>query len=459
MPDDSVEWSGEQIAALHDPDNGVDWEKVCEITGLTLGQARSRKARYVKSLFPDTVAGDDGEPADQVVTVDEAQNKLIVTTRATAIKTEADLVRECSIDETIWKRTAIQFNAWTTPAKADDGAWMQIQNYQVKARYVRRNPEPLFPVIQPVECPVTYHEPEQQPVAGLLRSLVVCDPQIGYRRDFRSGALTPFHDRRALDLALQIAVAADVDRVDVLGDYLDMTEWTDRFTAEPAFYQTTQPAVLEGHWWLRQFREARPNAEIAVLEGNHEARMTRALMTHLPAAYGLRAADELELPPAMSLPKLLALQSIGVRWRGDYPDEMEWLNDELGFCHGDVTQSAPGGSARAVAEQKRATVVFGHVHRREMATVTWHTRLRRIEGTGICPGCLCHVDGRVPGKRAAQNWQQGLAVLDYDPSGQLYSVTVVPIDQGAALWSGQRFVARDATSQLRADLPEWNWGE
>lgn len=83
-----------------------------------------------------------------------------------------------------------------------------------------------------------------------------------------------------------------------------------------------------------------------ILDGNHEKQQRDAIKTHMVAAYKLRAADELDLPPALSVSKLLALHELGIEWRGGYPDEEYWLHDGfqlvLGVQHGGYCPSDAG---------------------------------------------------------------------------------------------------------------------
>jgi hypothetical protein len=72
-----------------------------------------------------------------------------------------------------------------------------------------------------------------------------------------------------------------------------------------------------------------------------------------------------------------------------------------------------------------------------------------------CPGCVCRIDGAVPGKRKAMNWQQGFALVDV--WGDDFTIYDVEVRQGRAVWGGRVYEARDRVEDLRRDLPEWNW--
>jgi len=384
-----------------------------------------------------------------------------------------DLIAVCGVDREVWRVLEWRAKAWEGYAKQErqdlryeDGkiaeGYSQKQGietvtlFSVWAKFVRREPVALRPTIQPAACAVQYEAPPGPAPGELGRALLIGDLQAGFRRDLRTARLIPFHDRRVMDLALQIAAVTGVNLVVLGGDVADMTEWTSKYAREPEFYWTTQPTLLELHWWLRQFRELLPQARIAFLEGNHEKRLRLALMDHLPAAYELRAVDEIDLPPALSMPKLLALDSLGVEWVGGYPKGQTWLNDGLVVDHGERASSTPGGTARATVEEQNVAAIFFHAHRRE-----WVSRTVRVRGgqrtiEAFCPGCACHVDGRVPGQGKAR-WQQGLALVDYEAGGEDFAIAPIRVSGGRAIYDGKLYVSREREGELRASFPGWNW--
>lgn len=312
-----------------------------------------------------------------------------------------------------------------------------VQLWSVHATLIRRKPIPVFPTVQPVTCDRQFPPPHPPVPGSVARSLVLSDPHFWYRRDGKT--LVPMHDARALDIALQVAGQVQPDRIDVLGDLLDMTDWTDRFTRVPAYSLQLQPTLVRAHQFLRALRECVPTAEIRLYEGNHEARLRRALLNHLPAAYDLQPVDEIEmeLPPSLTVPRLLALHKLQIEWIGDYPDAEQGLNERVWLSHGEALSSVPGGTARAMMRGTVVTRVFGHVHRREWTTQTYW-QPQRYEVESVCPGCLCHLDGRVAGTKKRQNWQQGIALIEYEPGGGGYRIELIPIDYatGRALWRG-----------------------
>jgi len=283
---------------------------------------------------------------------------------------------------------------------------------------------------------------------------ILPDPQIGYR-DLSTG-LDPFHDEQAMDVALQIiGYLEEHDRVDTvvnLGDFLDLPA-QGRFEQEPAFAFTTQHAINRGHKFLQQQRAvAGPRAKLVLIEGNHDKRMERFIMNNAASTLGLKKANMPDTMPVMSLPYLLRLDEIGVEYIDAYPAGAYWLNDKLRAVHGSKVRSGGSTAAAYTNDSPHISTIFGHVHRQELQSKTVFDRLGPIKSIAVSPGCLCRVDGAVPSVNGAtkidgspavyyENWQQGVAVIMYKPSGEFF-VELVQIDRGKAVFRGREFTSK-----------------
>lgn len=326
--------------------------------------------------------------------------------------------------------------------------------WSVWAKFRRKILQPLTATIHPVECPVTYsvNNLEWGPV---LSSLVWTDPQMGYA--WNGNKLDPFHDREVLDLWLQIAQWLQPARMDVLGDWFDAPGFS-TFLQEPATHNTLQPAICESHWWLRQFRIACPNTEIRIHSGNHDERIKRAILKHLPVAYGLHPADEMDLPPALHPARLLALHKLDIEWIGNYPNDEDWLGDSIRLNHGIYYSSKTGATAAKAVNESDVNTVSGHNHRSEHASRTRHLRSGPETLTSYSVGCTCRIDGIVPSKHKYLDWQQSAAIIQYTDSHHAF--TVIPVSTTTpkkAIVDGKLFTARDRTIDLTHDLPDYTW--
>ena len=282
---------------------------------------------------------------------------------------------------------------------------------------------------------------------------ILPDPQIGYR--LLNDVYDPFHDERAMDVALQITSwLADNDRMDGvinLGDYIDLPTFG-RFEQEPAFANTTQKAFDRAHLFLQEQRAAAgPKAEIVLIEGNHDRRMEKFISINAAAAWGLKRANAQELP-VMSIPYLLRLEEIGVEYIDAYPAGAYWLTKTLRAMHGTKVRSNGSTAAAYTNDTPHISTVFGHVHRQEVQSRTVFDREGAIKSSAISPGCLCRVDGAVPSVNGStkvdgspakfyENWQQGIAVITIDEDEQFYT-ELVQINEGVAWFRGNKFTAK-----------------
>ena len=414
----------------------MSYAEIAKQHGLTRGKVAGLIHRYKETQRPTT----------ENITIEGDDNTQEITSKSRRILTLAQLIDACKIDLDTWIIERHVINKWEVGAKDNSGSVKVTPLFQVKAWLVRRVPEMVTPAIQPVQVEIT---PAIQPAvnkSGRKAAVTLADPHFGFSIDLRTRALTPFHDRRALSVALQIVRDTQPDVVVWKGDIADLAEWSDKFPRTPEFHFTTQPAIIEAAWWLGQFVKAAPDAEHEMLIGNHGARIENAMINHLLAAYNLKSADNLDGHAVMSLPGLLGLDSLGI----NYAENEYWLTDDIRCIHGDIAKQAPGATARAHSEKANETTIFGHIHRVELTTRTIHERNGQRTLTAFCPGCLCRVDGVVPpGKR--ENWQQGFAVLEYAPQGEP-AITPVRIVDGAAYYAGQDYSgAADMVDSLEHD--------
>lgn len=254
----------------------------------------------------------------------------------------------------------------------------------------------------------------------------------------------PFHDERALDVALQIVTAVGPDVVVMHGDNLDLPELS-RFRKHPSFASSTQRAIDRMTLFCAELRAAAPAAEIVWIQGNHEARIEHYILDNAAAAYGIsrgQLPDEDPQRPVLAVPELCRLDESGVTYLGGYPANDYWFQPNVRVVHGTYTgKSAPD---RYLAEG--TSVIWGHTHSQHFSHRTLADG-RRIYA--LSPGCLCSVDGEVPGVmtgydfggpiRRPVNWDQGVLVGRGD--GEQFWPELVPIVDGHAVFRGEHLTA------------------
>jgi predicted phosphodiesterase len=300
-----------------------------------------------------------------------------------------------------------------------------------------------------IKTPKEYKKPKTKHKVHVI----LPDPQIGYR--LLNDNLDPFHDEQAMDVSLQITSwLSDNDRVDGvinLGDFLDLPMFG-RFEQEPAFANTTQKAFDRGHLFLQEQRAAAgTQAEIVLIEGNHDRRLEKFISINAASAWGLKRAN-METLPVMSVPYLLRLEEINVEYIDAYPSGAYWLTKTLRAMHGTKVRSNGSTAAAYTNDTPHISTVFGHIHRQEVQSRTVFDREGPIKSQAISPGCLCRVDGAVPSVNGStktdgspakfyENWQQGIAVITIDEDEQFYT-ELVQINDGVAWFRGNKFTAK-----------------
>lgn len=313
--------------------------------------------------------------------------------------------------------------------------------------------DPITPA-KPVQVNVRSVRTALKPAASDWKTAVVFpDPQIGFRK-LEDGSLDPFHDDKAMSVALQILDYENsrygVDEVINLGDFLDLPS-QGKYAQEATFANTTQLALDAGHEFLAKQRALAPDAKIVLIEGNHDRRLQNFVEANTLSAFGLRRANMPDSWPVMSLPYLLRLDDLGVDYIDAYPAGVHWVADNLRAIHGNKVRSGGSTAAAYTNATPHISTIFGHTHRLEIQSVTTYDRLGKIRSMAVSPGCLCRVDGAVPsvhgaigidGKPAVEweNWQQGVAVIKYKDTGEFF-VNLVQIDDGQTVYDGVEFNA------------------
>jgi hypothetical protein len=433
----------------------------------------SRRMRETKSKWIEDGRWDElilHKPTDSPDIENIGANVKTITSRENRIWTVEQLIAACEIDLDVWEITKIAANKWegyrknetkdliwekgkATGIQKDKGDLFVAPLIQIKVWLVRKEPIAIRPVLRPIEFSISFDKnPIKRRESGIKRALIIPDIQFGFSKNLNSGRLTPFHDRRALDIVLQVSETFGFDMVVWLGDTFDFPNWTDKFIKSPEFHFTIQPALFEGAWWMAKIREATQQAEHYAIEGNHEFRLRSKIMNHFADAYDLRSIDGVVIDdhPAISVPGLINMDKMGITWVGDYPEGQVWINEFL-FCeHGNVARTGVGSTARAVLDKNRNSVIFGHIHRIEMTTRNSRLSFSGRPLVACSAGFLGHVDGRIPGHRKTQDWNQGFLLVEY--TEDWFNINPFIIDEGNCLFLDGLFEYRKETENEIIEL-------
>lgn len=366
----------------------------------------------------------------------------------------ADLIEASGIDvEDIGRIERIRLNTYQALTKDEEGV---AHIHDLEAASVVLSPKwaegPAWPVVdqaKPRMVPPVVPKPRRS--KKWKTAVILPDPQIGFRR-FEDGGFDPFHDDVAMKTALKIMTSLEadggVDNVVNLGDFVDFPMFS-KYVQEPAFALTTQMGLDRAHLFLAEQRTACPTATNVVIEGNHDRRLQNAIVQNAANAFGIKAANTPESWPVLSLPYLLRFDELDVDYVAGYPAGEYWINDRLVAIHGRKVKSG-GSTAAAVVKDETVSQLFGHIHRIELQHRTVRHRSGPTRLLAATPGCLCRVDGAVPSMKGStdlngrsvssyEDWQQGIAVVNYIEGDGDFHLELVHITDGNAMFRGQLF--------------------
>lgn len=312
---------------------------------------------------------------------------------------------------------------------------------------------PEWPVIaQGPQYKLPASKADSKPSTSEYKTAVILpDIQIGFYR-MNDDTLDATHDEEALSIALAITKSIKPDKIILLGDNLDFPEFG-KYRLSPAYQRTTQATIDRATTLCAQLRAVAPNAEIIWLAGNHEERLPRMLIDNAVSAFGLRKGNAPESWPVMSVPYLCRMDEYGITFKPGYPASHYWVNERLKIIHGDKVKSS-GSTSHMYLNSEKTSVLYGHIHRRE-----WNEKTREDwDGAktimAASPGCLAKTSGEVPSTKGGldldgrpltvvENWQQGLAVVTYQPDGDArFFYEQVPIHDGEAFYRGKIYYAQ-----------------
>ncbi len=352
------------------------------------------------------------------------------------IEAVAKLLKEHNIKpDEIGSIKSMKVGRWQTVTKDEAG---EAQIHDLKGASIVLSPKwevgPEWPVVaQGPKYNVPRIKGKSKKAKDWETAVILPDMQMGYyKKSLELNAeLEPIHDEAAISLALKLIEDMNPDRVVMLGDNLDFAEFG-KFLTAPTFKQLTQATIDRATLLCAQVRSVAPKAKITWIAGNHEARLARYIQSNAEAAFGLtrgKLDDELrENWPVLSVPNLCRMDEFEIEYLSGYPESFLALNENLIIRHGDRVTSN-GSTTTKYLNDAHKSVIYGHIHRVEVAYRT------RISDNGprtimaASPGCLCRIDGAVPSTKSgadefgrplmqgAENWQQGLAVVQYQPKG------------------------------------------
>jgi metallophosphoesterase superfamily enzyme len=444
-------WTREERQRAKDLiEEGLTYKKTAEVLTQEFGHKRTysmvrRQVRSVNVNANKTIKNFNKKYADfsnkdsSSSSFTEENNYATIEGRFKEKKppTLQDLLAKFDIDESDWKVSSFKVNQWDVSAKEEvDGkvVWNTHTNYQARATLMRKTPVVCeFPIVQGASVGKVRFPSKPVIKRNNNVDVVVPDSQVGYKRDIQTGHMEPLHDLRAFSIVTKAIKDIKPNRVILLGDMLDLPDWSTHFIHSPEFAFTTQASLDFIASWLKEIRGY--CNELIYIEGNHEKRMVDNIVKNTMQAFGIRPANQPEAPPVMSIPYLLGLHDMDIQYVGDYPSGEFYINNNLVCIHGHKVGAKSGQSVTKALDDARISCIFGHIHRLEMAHKTIWTQGKPKIYQAVSLGTIARIDGIVPSGSARHNWQQGFGVVEYDEEN--FQIDTIGIYEGRAIYRGK----------------------
>ncbi len=210
----------------------------------------------------------------------------------------------------------------------------------------------------------------------------------------------PHQDKKALRLLERFLIDQKPEVFIINGDFLDMWEIS-QFDRVPKFGRPLLKEITAGKKLLERFRKILPKAKIIYVEGNHDFRLRKYIIRKAPELYGL---------PGLSVPELLDLKKLNIKYKsvkeGANKFSDNWVKvGALYVGHWDKVNKYAGYTAKNLLDDKGVSLLQGHTHKHGVSA------RRYVDGTeliGIENFCMCRLD---PYYISKPSWSQGFTVV------------------------------------------------
>ena len=220
----------------------------------------------------------------------------------------------------------------------------------------------------------------------------------------------PYHNSKALKVAIKYGIKEGVDCIILNGDILDFYSLSD-FAKDPSKPRLRKEIEL-GKWFLNELRLAFPTAQIYYKIGNHEMRLERYLQVKAPEIFD---SEEFRLDILLDFAKhhVILVDKYTVIKAG-----------KLSIIHGHEYKGAGGiYPAKYIYSKSKVDTICGHYHR--SSTYLDKNMDGQYHG-GFSTGCLCELS---PDYMPYNEWVHGFAVVTMKSGGN-FSVQNLTIDNG-----------------------------
>lgn len=399
-----IEWL---LSNVEHPNESSDFYYLMDDFSAEFGDTTSETfKRYVRKAMQEYR---DQNSIQNGITTEITDGGLEVKLKSFNITNEEDIRKQANLSKEDWVCYSFKIKS----SQNGQNPW-----HSVNAEF-RKNKELIYPIITQANIVIPeYHNLNREP----------CEATVNM-----SDIHAPIHDPRTMDISLQIVEDIYPSTVVINGDSLDFTDMSDKFLASLECRNQTQKGINTVAEYIGKIRQVCPKSKIVLMEGNHGARLQKAILKNVAGAIGLKRADNLDGYDALSIPNLLGLDTLDVEWQ-PYPDGEYWVNENLRFHHGESL------NLNKIADEIFHNEVMGHNHKQLLVSRTKHTFNGRKQIWVASFGCLCKTDGSVPSVKSKMDWQAGFGVIYHNEL--MCQPVPVFVKGGKALFNGKVYESR-----------------
>jgi hypothetical protein len=240
-----------------------------------------------------------------------------------------------------------------------------------------------------------------------------------YRRLFWPDTHAPYHDAKAVEIAIEIGKELAPHELVIQGDFFDCYTISDYAKDPLKATRTLSEELEEGRALLARLEKELKPKSVVFIEGNHEDRVSRYLRNHASKLVGTMSCRDI-----LGVPK---------HWRWvPFGPHNRYLAGNLIVTHG---TRAGKHCAFAMADAYKTSVLFGHTHRIQ----EFNMRTARGELIkGITNGWLGDIDRAAEYVQDVANWSHAVTAGLFKPTGEFW-LNTVEIENYEAVFNGKFF--------------------
>jgi len=291
---------------------------------------------------------------------------------------------------------------------------MQPPSYdrRMRERGIRRKPDiPIETIRKPI---IIRHSGANVPLKLQTKSGIKTLAILGDTHN-------PFQDKPILAVTERFLGELQPDYLIYNGDVSDFYQ-VSKFDKNPARLDKLQDDLDNTGDMFARHRKLLPNAEIILVEGNHEYRWQKFLWSSAPAVASL---------DCLSMAELYHLKEYEIQLISYEQGLM--INGIFLVLHGDIASIHSGYTAKRMYEKHGGCGICGHCHRGG----SFYKR-DRFGTWGWWEGfCLCQLN---PDWIQNPNWVQGFSLVHFTERARFY-VEQIPILGSAFMYGGKLYEA------------------